>query len=239
MMRRLSLAAIYLLVTLACAIPGMSPAALPTFDANSVQTVIVETAGVSMTQTFSSLPTATITPTATFTPSVTPTFTPTFIFLLPTRTPFPTDTLAPTMGVIVLPPSGGGGGNQNGFATPDKNADPRRPSGIQWACVWYGLQPPRHTVFKPGQRFTVRWMLYNSGYGAWDHNSIDFVYTGGYRHEGTKIQDLARDIGQGGEIWVQTSFVAPQKEDDYNTYFTLQVGKKQFCSVAYFFTVKK
>ncbi|MCZ2127209.1 MAG: hypothetical protein LC099_05475 [Anaerolineales bacterium] len=238
-MRRLFPVATLILALLACAMPGApSVAPLPTFDPNSVQTIIAGTAGVAMTQTFSALPTATQTPTATFTPSVTPTFTPTFIFLLSTKTPLPSDTPSPTMGVIYFPPSGGGG-NSNKFSTPDPKADPRKPSGLQWSCVWYGLQPPRHTVFKPNRKFSVRWNLYNSGYAVWGHNSIDFVYTGGYRHDGTKIQDLARDIGPGAEIWVETAFTAPKAPGDYNTYFTLQVGKHQFCSVAYFFTVKE
>lgn len=230
-----------LIFTLACALPAVqAPVPLPTFDPNSIETSIVQTAAVAQTLTAQSLPTATLTPRPTNTPTITPTFTPTFIFMLPTLTPIPTFTLPPTVGTIQTPGGGSGyGGDDDVTPTKDKDADPRVPSGKEWSCVWYGLNPPRHTVFKPQARFTVQWSLYNSGTKSWPYQGVDFVYRGGYRHEETKIQDFDRSVPPGGEIWVRASFIAPKKAGDYQTFFYLQVGRRQFCPVAYYFTVEE
>jgi hypothetical protein len=235
--------AVLLLVMLACAIPGAPAVApLPTFDPNSLGTFVAQTAVVAQTQTTLKLPTATFTPRPTYTPSITPTFTPTFIFSLQTRTPIPTYTIPPTVGTIQTP--GGNASNnddeEDGEDEPKKkDEDPRKMSGKEWSCVWYGLTPPRHTVFKPGAYFTVQWMLFNSGSKSWPYQSVDFIYSGGYRHEGTKIQDFSISVPSGGEIWVRASFIAPKKAGDYQTFFYLKVGKRKFCPVAYYFTVRE
>ena len=242
-MRKFITFAALLIVMLACALPGAPAVApLPTFDPNSIGTVVAQTAAVAQTQTAAKLPTVTNTPRPTYTPSITPTFTPTFIFLLSTRTPIPTYTIPPTVGTIVIPeqPSKNGGVDEGETEEPNKKGeDPRKLSGKEWSCVWYGLTPPRNTVFKPQAHFTVQWMLYNSGTQSWPYQGVDFVYTGGYRHEGTKIQDFTKSVPSGGEIWVRASFIAPKRAGDYQTFFTLTVGKRRFCSVAYFFTVSE
>ncbi|MBI3168380.1 MAG: hypothetical protein HYZ22_07880 [Chloroflexi bacterium] len=240
-MRKFTTLVILLFVMLACALPG-SPAVapLPTFDPNSPGTAIALTAAVAQTQTALKLPTATITPKPTHTPSITPTFTPTFIFKLSTLTPIPTYTFPPTVGTIQTP----GGGNSSGdddeaVPTKNKDEDPRKMSGKEWSCVWYGVTPPRNTVFKPGASFTVQWMLFNSGTQSWPYLGVDLVYKSGYRHIGTKIQDFTKSVPSGGEIWVRASFEAPKRAGDYQTFFYLLVGKKTFCPVAYYFTVEE
>ena len=241
MRKSLSLA-VLLIMALACAIPGSpSVAPLPTFDPNILETSIAQTAAVAQTQTALKLPTATLTPRPTYTPSITPTFTPTFVWALPTLTPIPTYTIPPTVGTIQTP-----GGNasveddEEGDEEKKKGyEDPRKMSGKDWSCVWYGVTPPRYTVFKPQAHFTVQWMLFNSGNRDWPYHSVDFVYSGGYRHEETKIQDFPKSVGPGGEIWVRASFIAPKKAGDYQTFFYLTVGKRKFCPVAYYFTVEE
>lgn len=241
-MRKYFLLVSSLSIALACVIPGLAPSAapLPTFDPNSVGTSIAETAAVARTQTAQKVPTATRTPTPTYTPSITPTFTPTFIFMLPTLTPIPTFTVPPTVGTIQTPGGGSGsGGDDEATPTKNKDEDPRKPSGKEWSCVWYGVTPPRYTVFKPQARFTVQWNIYNSGTKSWPRTGVDFVYRSGYRHEETKIQDFHLSIPPGGEIKVSASFIAPKRAGDYQTFFYLMVGKRQFCPVAYYFTVEE
>lgn len=240
-MRKSLFLASLLVIMLACAIPGAPTVApLPTFDPNSLQTFIVQTAVIAQTQTALVLPTSTRTPTATFTPSITPSSTPTFIFKLNTPTPIPTFTIPPTIGTLKSPaPGNSDEENTDGEKQKNKDEDPRKLSGKDWTCVWYGLNPPRNTIFKPKAHFTVQWNLYNSGNQSWPRTGVDFVYTGGYRHEETKIQDFAQSIGPGKEIWVRASFIAPKVAGDYATYFTLMVGKKRFCPVAYYFSVQE
>ena len=80
---------------LACALPSLAPtpAPLPTFDTNSLYTVIVETANAAATQTALKLP-PTFTPTLTLVPTKTPTVIPsptaTFYFVVATITVPPT-----------------------------------------------------------------------------------------------------------------------------------------------------
>lgn len=241
-MRKYLTLASLLLVMLACALPGAPALApLPTYDPNSIGTSIALTAAVAQTQTALKRPTATFTPKPTYTPSITPTFTPTFLFFLPTFTPIPTYTVPPTVGTIQTP---GGKASNSGDEDEEgepkkKDEDPRKMSGKEWSCVWYGVTPPRHTVFKPQAHFTVQWMLFNSGTKSWPYLGVDFVYSGGFRHEETKIQDFAKSVPSGGEIWVRASFIAPKRAGDYQTFFNLTVGNRKFCPVAYFFTVEE
>lgn len=237
-MRRFSLptfVASLMIAMLACALPGApAPAPLPTFAPGSVETAIVLTANVAQTQTALNLPTSTYTPTPTRTPSITPTFTPTFIYLLPTSTPIPTYTFPAPVGAIDTSP--GGETDNDGDGVPDKK-DPRTMTGKEWSCSTLGASPPRDTVFKAGTRFVVTWTIFNSGTKTWPINGVDLVYTGGYRHEGTKIQDFTRNVASGGEVRISTSFIAPERPDRYQTFFTLQVGRRQFCGIKYVFYV--
>lgn len=240
-MRKFFTLAVLLLVMLACVLPGAPAVApLPTFDPNILGTTIAQTAAVAQTQTALKIPTATLTPRPTHTPSITPTFTPTFIFSLPTLTPIPTYTIPPTVGTIQTPGGKASGGDEDEEDEPKKkDEDPRKLSGKEWSCVWYGLSPPRHTVFKPQTHFTVQWTLFNSGSKLWPYQGVDFVYTGGFRHENTRIQDFFRSVPSGGEIKVTASFIAPKRAGDYSTFFALTVGKRKFCPVAYYFTVEE
>lgn len=242
-MRKIISLAALLFVMLACALPGAPAVApLPTFDTNLLGTTIAQTAAVAQTQTAAKIPTATITPRPTQTASLTPTSTPTFLFFLPTLTPIPTYTIPPTIGTIQTPGGNAAGGDdEEEEEDPKKNKDedPRKMSGKDWSCVWFGVTPPRHTVFKPQAHFTVQWMLFNSGNREWPYHSVDFVYSGGYRHEETRIQDFVRSVSPGGEIWVRASFIAPKKAGDYQTFFHLTVGNRRFCPVAYFFSVQE
>lgn len=83
--------AVVILAMLACvpALPASNPAPIPTFDPNSINTLIAQTAEAAMTQTaLLAPPTHTPTPTLipTQTPSNTPEPTATFIFILNTPT---------------------------------------------------------------------------------------------------------------------------------------------------------
>lgn len=233
---RKSLFFVSLFVTaLACSLPGAPAPVVESsppadFDAGFLQTAIVQTAGAAQTQTAAVLPTQTFTPTVTRTPSITPTFTPTFIFLLQTSTPIPSMTLPVTVSAGQLNPSGGENGEK------DKK-DPKRMTGKEWSCSTLGASPPRDTVIQPGTRFTVTWTVFNSGTKAWPLQGVDFVYTGGFRHENTKIQDFTQNVPSGGEIRVSATFVAPERPDVYQSFFTLQVGKLKFCGIKYVFYV--
>jgi len=219
------------IVSLACAIPGISvpePAPLPTFDHNSIEIMIAETAVAAQTQTAINLPTATHTPRPTHTPSITPSFTPTFIYFLSTFTPIPTYTLP----VTVAPEEGEDGKKED-------RRDPRAMTGKEWTCSTLYITPPKGFIFGPNVRFNVKWTLFNSGTKEWPNYGVDLVYEGGLRHEGTKIQDFGITVPPGGEIQVGAVFITPRKAGEYSTFFTLLVGKREFCHLVYYFTVEE
>jgi hypothetical protein len=66
---------------------------------------------------------------------------------------------------------------------------------------------------------------------------VDIVYKSGYRHEETKIQDMPRTVPSGGEIKVTATFITPKLPGEYQTFFHLVVGKRDFCGMIYTFTV--
>jgi hypothetical protein len=223
-----------LVFLLACGIPS-SPAApvLPEAQSmDSLGTMIVETAAAAQTQTAAALPTSTSTATPTRTATVTPTPTPTFLFILvtDTSTPLP-ETETP---FVSIPGSGGSSGGDE-----EEDGETEKPlfTGKPWTCRGIGKTPPNYASIEPGKRFTVVWTLLNTGTKPWTVNTIDFVYKSGFRHENTKIQDLKGNIGPGGQITVSADFIAPKKPGEYNTYFTLQVGKQQFCGMRNAFIV--
>lgn len=230
-----------LIFALACSIPGISAAdltPLPTFDANVPGTVIAQTAGAAQTQTALKLPTSTSTPKPTHTPSITPTFTPTFLWGLPTSTPIPTFTPL----ITVETPSqseGGSSGEENEEGTKKKNKDedPRKFTGKPWSCVVLGTYPPRDFIVNPQVKFVVEFTVFNAGTKKWGYNDLDFVWKSGFRNEETKIQDFPGTIPSGGEVKLYATFVAPKKAGDYQSFFHLMVGKRDFCGMYYIFKV--
>ncbi|HNK64668.1 MAG TPA: NBR1-Ig-like domain-containing protein [Anaerolineales bacterium] len=224
---------LYLLSSLACVIPGLvtpAPILQATMPAGGLETVIAQTAGAAQTQTAAVLPTDTATPTVTRTPSVTPSPTVTFIYRLYTDTPFPSET--PTLDVKIGVPGGG----QSGDGTPAKTEKPIF-TGKEWTCTVVEKQPRNGAVVKAKVTFYVTFTILNTGTKAWTINGLDFVYTGGYRPEGTKIKDFTKNVTTGQKISMTATFIAPKTPSEYQTFFTLQVGNHQFCSMKIAFEV--
>lgn len=218
-----------LVATLACAIPGAAPSspdsAPQPMDMGVLNTAIAQTADASWALTATNLPTSTPTPTATFTPTITPTPTPTFI--VPFRTATPLWIITEEASVVPIGTAGGSGGAQEQI----------KYTGKEWTCQPVGKYPPKGFVFKAGTPFVASWTIVNTGTKTWTVNGVDVVYTGGWRHEETRIQDFHANVPTGGRIKVTASFIAPKREGEYNSYFTLMVGKRRFCHLAISFGV--
>lgn len=217
-----------ILATMACVFPSTSAPVIqqPTVDMQALETFIVQTAGAAQTQTARVIPTATYTATPSRTPTITPTPTVTFIFDFSTLTPFPTQT---PIGQI----STGGGSGAGG--TPEKSIY----TGHPWSCRVTSTQPPRGAILQKELIFYAYWTILNTGTTTWDHNSVDLIYTGGWRHEGTKIQDLGQNIPTGGKIVVGARFTAPKNAGEYGSHFILKVGNRKFCGMEISFEVVK
>jgi hypothetical protein len=219
---------ILLFAMLACALPGASqPVNIPQqpADLESLQTIIVQTADAAQTQTARANPSPTLTSTATPTriPTITPSPTVTFIYLLPTLTPIPTIT---PIGFIA------------GASTAGPNDSKKFRTPQPWECLVKDVQPPRWAVIQKELSFYAFWTIQNTGTKTWTRNTIDHVYKGGYRHENTRIQDTKEFVPPGDTLRVSAFFIAPKVAGEYRSFFALQVGKLQFCSMKIEFVVK-
>lgn len=217
-----------LVMTLACSVPGMSAPSSNSapMDVNALNTFIAQTANAAQTMTATYFPTSTPTPTVTLTPTITPTPTPTFIVPFRTATPRWVITEEPT--IVPIFTAGGSGGSAK---------DQIKYTGKEWTCQGVGKYPPKGFVFKAGTPFVASWDLVNTGTKTWTVNGVDVIYTGGWRHENTRIQDFHANVPTGGRIKVTASFIAPKREGEYNSYFTLMVGNRRFCQLAISFGV--
>jgi hypothetical protein len=218
-----------LMFVFACGLP-FSATTPEVLSQEQLNTLVARTALAARTQTAALLPPS-ATPTITRTPSLTPapsqiqeSATPTFFFAIPTLTPKTTETTIPTTAAS----SSSGSGKSTA-----KTASPI-PTPSAWSCVV--LERTFPTV-KPKERFSLYVTFRNEGTRSWTGNTVDFVYTGGYRHEGTRIRDLSSTIAPGGTVTLTIEFVAPKNPGSYHAYWALRVGSNSFCGVRVTFDV--
>jgi hypothetical protein len=217
-----------LIFVFACGLPFSAPTP-EVLSPGQLNTLVAGTEVAARTQTAALLPPS-ATPTITRTPSLTPvssqikeSATPTFFFAIPTLTPKPTETLIPT-----ATNSSSGSGKSTA-----KTASPI-PTPSAWSCVV--LERTFPTV-KPKEHFSLYVRFRNEGTRSWTSNTVDFVYTGGYRHEGTRIRDLSSTIAPGGTVTLTIEFVAPKNPGSYHAFWVLRVGSNSFCGVRVTFDV--
>lgn len=197
----------------------------------TLEAVIAGTSVAAQTQTIIARP-PTSTPTVTRTPSRTPTQptpSPTFFYSLFTAT-FDiqvestdaslnaTAQYLNSIGAINL-----GGGNI-------------RIINRMWAC--YVRYSPDLKV-RPGEEFFAGWEVVNIGSEPWTSNTVDFIYTGGFRHIGRRIQDLSSTVGSGKLLTIGATFIAPKKIGSYHAFYILKVGNNSFCPMWMNFEVLK
>jgi len=187
----------------ACVVPSLAPAPepLPTFDPNSLLTVIVETANAAATQTARVLP-PTLTPTPTTQPSKTP-----------TETPIPTATFYFVLATITVPPT------QIPLGVSDKEYD----------CQVISRIPENNSVISKSSAFEARWLVANIGKAGWDKNSADYRYFGGNKLHDGAIRDFESSVSPGGTIELVVSMKSPADAGTYSTTWKINIGKNQFC----------
>lgn len=234
------------LLLLACISPSLvapsSTEAIKTQVPGLLGTIVAKTAAAAQSQTIALLPSSTFT----FTP--TPTFFPTKSAVVPTSTAFtPTfipasvtlTQITPTQATKTSPPLEGPlSSNDNTVDVGDGTATrfPKIPK--EWNCTITGKFPPKGTSVDRKERFFVSWTILNTGTKTWTSNTIDFVYTGGFRSDERPIQDLRSTVAPGGSISVKIQLTAPKFPGTYNTVWSLKVGNTKFCRMKYTFEVK-
>lgn len=213
---------------LACALPStFAPTPMTTpISPEMLETAIVETAVVAQTRTAAALP-------PTLTPTVTRQPTSTFIVPPSTQTAFslftggvPVETTDPDY-VVTQAASGLG------------PVDPRDEipyTGLPWTCVVRSITP-RGGIIQPETEFYAYFTVTNTGTKPWTSTTVDFIYKSGYRHIGTKIQDLTSAVASGRSATFKAFFVAPKKPGVYTAIYILKVGSRPFCGMKMFFEV--
>jgi hypothetical protein len=197
-----------LAVIAACA--PFAGAPLPTLDPNAINTFIAQTVEAASTQTAAAMPTST--PTATFTPTPPntdtpePTPTPTVIFILSTPTPF----VIPTFTGV------------SSGATSDRN----------FACQVVRVRPANGSRLSPRTDFDAFWTVRNIGKRDWDRNSVDYFYLSGDQFHKVSGYDMQKDVRVGETVEIGVDMEAPRDNGTYTTYWTLQVGGEQFCTMS-------
>lgn len=232
-MRKILIPSALLILTISCSLPGAGVPASSSvpqpMNPDSLGTAIALTAAAAQTQTAAVLPSNTPTLTPSATPSPTPT--PTFIFYLFTETPFiPVETTDPAV-------SSSSSGSS--FAVGGPTSEPIPFTRKPWSCTVVATSPPRWSVIEAGREFYITWTVLNTGTKYWTVNTIDFIYTGGYRHEGTKIQDLWKNVPSGGKVNLQAFYKAPKVPGEYRVFWTLKVGNRSFCGMTSMFEVRE
>jgi hypothetical protein len=107
----------------------------------------------------------------------------------------------------------------------------------EWDCRITEKGPPIGTLIRHKSKFYVSWLIVNSGTKTWTPNTIDFVYTGGYRNDEMHIQDLSLTIPPGKSIKMKVLLTGPKTPGTYNVFWSLKVGNTLFCHMKNTFEV--
>jgi hypothetical protein len=190
-------------LVLACAVPALVPASapVPTFDPNSIDIVIAQTANAAATQTAQMLP-PTLTPTVTLSPTntATETPTPTFIFILATPT---VPSATPTLGS----------------------------SDSDYACQIVSQSPANNSGMAKGASFETRWQVINIGKSGWSSDSADYRYASGDQIHKAGIYDFNRSVPPGTSTDIVVAMKAPSNPGTYTTTWNITIGKNRFCAM--------
>ena len=231
---------------ISCGLQPAAPNPEETQPVLSLDTIIAETARAAQTRTATAILVFTSTTTATSTnpadQTMTATRTPIPVYLSPTLVPSatPTQTSLPiptealqaayANGPSTAPASAPDGGEE---AVPTIKKTPK-----EWDCLITAKSPPKGSTIKPRSDFVVSWTVTNRGTKTWTNNGVDFVYDGGYRHEGRALQDLPVTVYPGGSITLKVTMTSPKQEGLYDVIWTLKVGRTTFCHLKHTFEVK-
>src|SRR5689334_7969740 len=199
-----TVALLLILAAMLGCVPALTPAAVPTYDPNSINTIIVETANAALTQT------------ALFTtPSSTPTATATF-----THTPTETPTTIPTILILVSTPT-------VFVSTPQVSG-----TNDQFGCTILSQSPGDGSGFSAGIEFTVTWQLVNSGKQPWSSANADIRYLSGQKMYVQRTYDLNNDVAPNGQYTVTVQMKAPAEGGSYTTTWVLRTKEDQYCKMS-------
>jgi hypothetical protein len=222
--------------------PFIAPPSQPTPVPGSLETAIAQTAAIAQAQTLSAIPPTSTpaiprTPTPSRTPTQTPTSTPTVLFLFPTETLDPNLQLEPPNSEIFNGESAGDSTGSLAGSGSEKEEDTDF-TGREWTCKILSKSPPNGTVISPKAEFKARWIVKNTGTRTWLKKGVDVVFKTGARIHDRAYYDIPSSVSSGGTVLIEVTLTTPPRKGTYKTYWTLKVGKNEFCTLPISFEVR-
>jgi hypothetical protein len=194
----LSIAAMIVLLS-ACA--PAQPTPDPQEIANQVATSVALTVAAQNAQTQ-----AAVSPTPVVTNTMLPTQTPEGV--VPSPTPVETSTPIPTATAIAPPTTVSGGGGTT--------------TQREYACDIIRRRPIDNTVFRPGDRFDIKWTIVNTGTKPM-RAGLDLKYNTGPQMTSRTLVELP-ELKPGEQFAVDFDAVAPDKEGTHIMVFIVEGG---------------
>lgn len=161
-----------------------------TIDIDAQKTGFAQTANAQASMTMAAQPTATITATQEATP-----------------TPTPTETL---MGGTVEPTQ----------TATSQNAATNTPINAKDEAIYREQTPEDNTEFKPGDKFTVTWILENTGTSTWTTNYY-VQFTSGEQMGAEEKVYLPYPVPPGTNVHIVVDFTAPDETGEYKSVWSL------------------
>jgi hypothetical protein len=128
-------------------------------------------------------------------------------------------------------------GTGNGGGDEESDSDGFQKTPPEWACRVLSKSPTSGAVIS-GDSFKAIWTVQNTGTQAWPKKSVDIVYASGARlNHGKPYYDIPAAVAPGGTLTISVTMYVPRSKD-YNTRWTLKIGKTEFCPVRFAFSVQ-
>lgn len=208
--------AIYILLTLLLFLSGCTPA--PVVAPLPIETVFAATHAALVAQTAAAMPKESTTPT-----------------LAPTLRP--TQTLAPTSTLLVLPPT------NTPTATiaiiPTATNVVSSSGEVVYSCKLIDLSPKNGYEVKPNEKIIWEWEVENTGTRKWWSDTVIVTYSRGASFHNNKEYHLnsPTDIGETGMFRIKMT--APKVPGKYTTTWSMRKGIHYFCYAQLQIIVKK
>ena len=187
--RQVLFTTIPILLLLAACAPAPAPTPNPDEIDSQISTSVALTVAAQNTATAQAQPQVTETP-------------------VPTATALDTPTAVDTPTAIVLPTStvvssGGSSGGTGGSSS----------SNSDYSCTVFSRKPADNTVYKPGDKFDIKWTIQNNGSKTM-RAGLDLRYSNGDKLMPDKTVELP-ELDPGDEYSVSFDAVAPEKAGNY------------------------
>ncbi len=131
-------------------------------------------------------------------------------------------TLQPSSTAIMLP-------SFTPFVFVLPSVTPTRPGSGELSCQVVSHSVADGTAFDPNERFTVNWLVTNTGSATWYPASVVLTFVGGTKMYQFSPVPLKTTVGPGQNASFSTDMRAPKNSTTYTSLWGLRRGTEVFC----------